>query len=192
MVYLCSSLVIDTLRNLRPGDRAVTCLYCDSQAHKELSTAHMLGAILKQVGHTPRKTEPAFGRSRKQVYGGDLESGEILKLLISSLSAMKRSYICIDALDEFPSEYRPELFQSLVGVAQRSPGTRLFLTGRQHIRGEIGTYFTKRTEIQIEPTEEDIRNFLTMGFRNDTEPQAMNPELREEIFRIIPEKVPKT
>ena len=140
----------------------------------------------------PPEIEAAFERSRKQLFGGDLESGEILKQLISSLRAIKRSYICIDALDEFPSEYRPELFQSLAKVTQQSPGTRLFLTGRQHIREEIGRYFNRRAEIQIEPTEEDIKNFLSMGFRNDTEPQAMNWELREEIFRTIPEKVPKT
>ena len=102
--------------------------------------------------------------------------------------------ICIDALDEFPKEYRPELFKSLAQVTQESPGTRLFLTGRQHIREEIRRYFAGRVEIRIEPTEEDIRNFLTfsaMGFPNATEPQAMNRDLREEILRTILEKVPK-
>ena len=188
----CSSLVIDTLHNLRPGDQAVTSLYCNSQVHKELSTAHMLGAVLKQVGCIQREIEAAFERSKKKLDGGELESGEILKLLISSLRTMQRSYICIDALDEIPSEYRLELFKSLVQVTQQSPGTRLFLTGRHHIKEEIGTYFTRRAEIQIEPTEQDIRNLLTMGFCNDTEPQAMSPELREEILRTIPEKVPKT
>jgi len=65
---------------------------------------------------------------------------------------MKRSYICIDALDEFPREYRQGLFKSLIQVTQESPGTRLFLTGREHIREEIGRFFTRGAEIQIEPT----------------------------------------
>ena len=183
--------MIDTLRNRRPGDRAVTCLYCDSQTHKEQSTTHMLAAILKQVNHIPQEIEAVLEKSRKQLDDGEFESAEILKHLISSLCTMQRSYICIDALDEFPREYRLELFKSLVRVTQESPGTRLFLTGRHHIREEIGRYFTRRAEIRIEPTEEDIRNILTTGFCNDTEPQAMNEDLREEILRTIPEKIPK-
>ena len=188
---LLSSLVIDTLRDRKLGDRAVTCLYCDSQTSKAQSTANMLDAILKQVEHIPQDIG-AFGRPRKQLDGRELESGEILKLLISSLRTMQRSYICIDALDEFPREHRLELFKSLVKVTQQSPGTRLFLTGRQYIREEIGRYFPRRAEIRIEPTEEDIRNFLAMGFSDDREPQAMNWDLKEEILRTIPQKIPKT
>ena len=150
----------------------------------------MLSAILKQVEHVPGEIG-VFERPRIHD-GREIESVEALRLLILSLRTIKRSYICIDALDELPSEYRLELFKSLVKITQQSPGTRLFLTGRQHIRVEIVRHFTRRAEIRIEPTEEDIRNFLTIGFRNDTEPQAMNSDLREEILRTIPKKIPKT
>jgi len=151
----------------------------------------MLGAIFKQVKHIPWEIGWAHEIPGTHPDSGELKSGEILNLLISSLRAIQRSYICIDALDEFPREYRQELFKSLVQVTQESPGTRLFLTGRQHIQEEIGRYFTKRAEIRIEPTEEDIRNVLTMRFHNDKEPQAMSRDLREEIPKTIPEKIPK-
>ena len=99
----------------------------------------MLGAILKQVvsslEHIPREIVAAFQRSKKLLDGRELESAEIRSLLISTLCTLRRSYICIDALDEFPMEYRPELFQSLARVTRESPGTRLFVTGRPHIRG---------------------------------------------------------
>ena len=129
---------------------------------------------------------------RKQLDDREIESDEILKLLISSLCTMQRSYICIDGLDAFPREYLPELFKSLMQVTQESPGTRLFLTGRQHVREEMGRHFTRRAEIRIESTEEDIRKFVTMGFRNDTELLAMNSDLKEVILQTIWEKVPKT
>jgi len=120
VVSLCSSLVIETLCQSGGEQVAVACLYCDFQTHKEQSTVHMLGAILKQVvsglENIPQEIKAAFERSRKQLDGRELESDEILKLLISSLRTMQRSYICIDALDEFPREYRPELFKSLVRV----------------------------------------------------------------------------
>ena len=151
----------------------------------------MLGAILKQVDHISQEIGAAFGRSRNQLYGGDLKSGEVLRLLVSSLRTMQRSYVCIDALDEVPREYRPELFKLLVQLTQESPGTRLFLTCRQYMREEISSYFTRGTEIRIEPTGDDIRNFLAMGFRNSTGPQAMNWDFREEILKTIPENIPK-
>ena len=51
--------------------------------------------------------------SKKYRGGRELELVEILKLLISTLRTLGRNYICIDALDEFPEEFRPEFFKSL-------------------------------------------------------------------------------
>ena len=153
----------------------------------------MLGAILKQVvsgmEHIPKEVEAAFQKSKRNIDGRELESGEIRELLVSSLRTLQRSYICIDALDEFPREHRPELFRLLVRIIQESPSTRLFLTGRSHIRDEIKRNFTRSAEMQINPTEEDIKKYLTMRLSNDTQPEAMDPGLREEILQTIPEKI---
>ena len=153
----------------------------------------MLGAILKQVvsglEHIPKELEAAFQKSKKQIDGRELESGEICELLVSSLRTLQRSYICIDALDEFPREDRPEILRSLVQIIQESPSTRLFLTGRPHIRDVIKRYFTKSAEIEIKPTEEDTKIYLTMKLSNDTQPEAMDQDLRNEILQTIPEKI---
>ena len=153
----------------------------------------MLGAILKQVisglEHIPKELETAFQKSKKQIDGRELESGEICELLVSSLRTLQRSYICIDALDEFPRQRRPELFRSLVQIIRESPRTRLFMTGRPYIRDEIKRYFAGTTEIQIKPTEEDIKKYLIMRLSNDTQPEAMDEDLREEILRTIPENI---
>jgi len=155
--------------------------------------AHMLGAILKQVvgglEHIPEEIMAAFQKSKKQIDGRELESGEICELLASSLRTLRRSYICIDALDEFPREHRQELFKVLAQVIRESPSTRLFLTSRPHIRGEVERCFTRCAEIQIKPTEEDIRKYLAMRLSNDTQPEAMDRSLREEILQTIPEKI---
>ena len=153
----------------------------------------MLGAILKQVvsglEHIPKEIEAAFRKSKGKIDGRELESGEIYKLLVSSLRTLQRCYICIDALDEFPREDRPEILRSLVQIIQESPSTRLFLTSRPHIRDEIKRYFAESAEIEIKPTEEDIKKYLTMRLSNDTQPEAMDQDLREEIFRTIPQKI---
>ena len=193
-MYLCSSLVIETLCHQSDGRMAVVaCLYCDLHARKEQSTAHMLGALLKQVigglENIPKEIEDAFKKSKKQIDGRELECGEIHKLLVSSLRTLQRCYICIDALDEFPREDRPGILRSLVQIIRESPNTRLFLTGRPHIRDEIKRHFTRSAEIQTKPTEEDIGKYLRMRLSNDTQPEAMDQNLRNEILRTIPEKI---
>ena len=153
----------------------------------------MLGAILKQVvsglEHIPKEIEAAFRKSKGKIDGRELESGEICELLVSSLRTLQRSYICIDALDEFPREHRPKLFKALAQVIRESPCTRLFLTGRPPIRDEIKRHFTGSAEMQIKPTEEDIKKYLAMRLADDTQPEAMDQDLREEILRTIPEKI---
>ena len=153
----------------------------------------MLGAILKQVisgwEDIPQEVEAAFQKSKNKLGGRELESVEILKLLISTLRTLGRSYICIDALDEFPEEYRPELFRSLEQITRESRGTRLFLTGRQYIREEVGRYFTGGAEVRIIPSEEDIKKYLSMRLNNDPQPRIMSDSLKEEIFTTIPEKI---
>ena len=154
----------------------------------------MLGAIFKQVmsdwEHIPQKIETElFYMSEGNFDGQELEPAGILKLLISTLRTLKQSYICIDALDEFPREHRPELFKSLVQITRESPGTRLFMTGRQHIREEVGRYFTSRAEIQIIPSEEDIKKYLDTRLSKDTQPGIMSDSLREEILTTILENI---
>ena len=56
----------------------MACLYCDFNTHKEQSTAHMLGAILKQMisgwEHIPLEVEVAFQKSKNELGGLELES----------------------------------------------------------------------------------------------------------------------
>jgi len=153
----------------------------------------MLGAILKQVvsglEHIPKEIEAAFRKSKGKIDGRELESSEICELLVSCLRTLQRCYICIDALDEFPREDRPGILTSLVQIIRGSPSTRLFLTGRPHIRDEIKRHFTRSAEIQFKPTKEDIGKYLSMRLSNDTQPEAMDQDLRDELLRTIPEKI---
>ena len=111
-------------------------------------------------------------------------------MLIKSLSALRWGFICIDALDEFPTKHRPELWEPLQHVIRECPNIRLFITGRPHIQGEVRGYFpTYPILAPIIPTKEDIGGYVTMRLRKDTEPDAMDPELEADILGIIPEKI---
>ena len=111
---------------------------------------------------------------------------DILKMAIASLP---RIFICIDALDESTAKHRRELLESMREIVLVSPNVRVFLTGRPHIDAEIAQIFIKVARLSISPTAADIKSYLEMRLNGDTDPKAMNDELRADIMRIILEEV---
>jgi len=100
-----------------------------------------------------------------------------------------RVFICTDALDECLPKHLPELLKSLRDILRESPTTRVFLTGRPHVREDIQRYLIKVAVIPISPNTDDIRNYLEMRLDNDTDPEAISDDLRADIVRIILEKI---
>ena len=190
-----SSLVIDTLSDSINGDNvAVACMYCDFQVHKEQSTAGVLAALLKQllteIEPMPQRIMEAFKRAKREVGGWTLRLSKICAMLVKSLSSLRRAFICIDALDKFPTKHRPELWNSLRDILRKCPNARLFITGRPHIREEVEEYFPECPFLMpITPPKEDIQGYILMRLERDSEPDAMDTELGVEILRIILDKI---
>jgi len=152
----------------------------------------MLGAMLKQLssrGGIPDLTRNAFLKAKKEFGGRGLELPEMLNILKKTIPSLSRLFICIDAVDECTPEHRRELIKSLREIVRALPGARVFLTGRPYIGDEIVTCFSKVLQIPLCPTHGDIMSYLEMRLDSDTDPKAMDDELRAYINRIIPEKV---
>ena len=185
-----SSLVIDRL-----GDRArsqgitVAGFYFDYAAQKEQSPANMLGAVLKQVirglGVVPEEIARAY-EDQEQVIGGRApQLAEIVKMLQNTVS-MKRTFICIDALDECMAKYRVKILASLDQILRSSPGTRMFVTGRPHIEVEVGKRLSGRgTVIRITPQRHDILSYLHHRLKEDVRPEAMDDNLKADVIKKI-------
>ena len=170
-------------------DLAVAWLYCDYLAHQEQSAAAMLGAILKQlvsIGEMPSDVRQAF---RKRFSNRGLRLTDAVQMLKTTIAMFPSVYICIDALDECTPESRQELLRSLQDVIQESPSTRMLFTGRSYIQGEVKSYFNRAIIISVSPTDDDIRVYLGARLDKDTEPDAMDDDLRSDIMRMIPEKL---
>jgi len=173
----------------------VACVYCDFHAHKEQSATGLLASLLRQlvavVEPTPRAIKEAFDRAKSEVGGRALRLPEICAMLIKSISSLRRGFICIDALDEFPAKHRPDLWDSLQHIIAECPNVRLFITGRPHIREEAKKYLPGYPDIpSVQPTKEDIGGYLAMRLKKDPDPYAMDKGLEADILRIIPEKIP--
>ena len=82
-------------------------------------------------------------------------------------------YICINALDKCLPGHRAKLLDSLNQILEKSPGTRVFLTGRPHIRGEVEKHLAGRVATRsMSPTKNDIIIFLRAKLKEDTMPDA--------------------
>jgi len=187
--------VIDTLCDeIDAKKSAVACLYCDFHSQKEQTMAHILGALLKQVvgrlEQIPEEINAAFYKAKGQIGGRCLRVPAIRKMLLNSIKLLRRTFICIDALDELRAEHRAELLEVLRDIVQESQTTRIFLTGRSYIWGEVDMYFSGSVEtIPITPTQEDVKRFLRMKLSRDPHPDAMDEHLRADIMRCIPETI---
>ena len=188
-----SSLVIDSLCDqAREEDIAVACLYCDFQAQQAQTTANMIGAILGQlVGRSgiPDDIREAFQVGKMEVGGRRPLRLDLMRMLKTAIASLPQVFICIDAVDECLSKNIPELLESLKDIVRESPTTRIFLTGRPHIKEDIRRHFPKVVVIPVSPNMDDMRNYLEMRLDKDTEPEAMSSDLRASIISAMLEKM---
>jgi len=189
-----SSLVIDNLCDRARGQEvAVACLYFDFAAQKEQSSASMLGAVLKQVvgglKKVPEGIVQAYEDQKKVIGGREPQLDDIVKML-QTIAGERPTFICIDALDECVAKYRVKLLDSLNQILQRSPGARVFVTGRPHIQAEVGNRLSGRVlTIHITPRRNDIISYLHIRLDEDTRPDAMDSILRADILKKITEDI---
>ena len=86
-----------------------------------------------------------------------------------------------------------EVLDSLGHILQRSPNTRVFMTGRTHIKGEVERRLDGRvTSLLITPMEHDIVIYLEAILKKDTTPEVMSDRLKEDIMKSIPEAITET
>ena len=189
-----SSLVIDSLCDQAGGQNvAVACFYFDFAAQKEQSSTSMLGALLKQVvgglEDVPGEIAQAYEDQKKVIGGRTPRLSDIVRML-QTTSSKKRTFICIDALDECVPEHRVKLLNSLNEILDKSPGTRVFVTGRPHIQDEIEKRISGRvTTIRIIPKRDDVISYLRTRLNEDTNSDAMNSSLEADILKKIPQDV---
>ena len=192
-----SSLVVDKLCDEAIGrDYAITCFYFDFAARKEQSAINMLGSLLRQLVNRfnpiPEAILLEFLNQQKLIGGRGPQISGIVKMFRTITTTM-RTFVCIDALDECAPEHRVVVLNSLGQILQESPNTRIFMTGRPHVRCEIERWLGGRAVfISIEPKEDDVFRYLCERLRNDSTPEIMNSKLEVDILKSIPEASSET
>jgi len=113
--------------------------------------------------------------------------------LLQAVTSLQPTFICVDALDECAEAHRSEVLDSLRQILTSCPNTRLFLTGRHHIRGEITRHLVGRVAtLYIKPNHDDIAGYIRLRLSKDTSLDAMDGGLEAEIIKTIAENIPET
>jgi len=186
--------VIDRLCDWAGEQNAtVACFYFDFAIQKEQSPTNVLGALLKQVvgglEEVPVEIAKAYHDQKKVIGGRGPQLSDIVRML-QTASSKEPTFICVDAIDECVAGYRVKLLDSLNQVVEKSPGTRVFVTGRAHIRPEIGRCLGGRvTSVSISPRRDDIITYLRTRLHEDTTPDAIDSSLEADILRKIPDDI---
>jgi len=184
--------VIDRLCDQAGGQSAtVACFYFDFAAQKEQSSTSVLGALVKQLvgglDETPEEISRAYQEQRSAIGGRGPQFSDVVKMM-QTTATRKHTFICIDALDECETAYRVKLLDSLNQTLRRSPGTRIFMTGRPHIQAEVGKHLSGRVAtMRVTPRGHDIISYLHARLGEDIMPEAMDSSLKADILKKIPE-----
>ena len=93
-------------------------------------------------------------------------------------------------LDECAVVHRVKILDSLKQILEKSSGTRIFITGRPHIRAEIEKRLSGQViSVSLSPNKEDIIRYLRVKLGEDETPDAMDESLVADILEKIPENV---
>ena len=195
--YNVSSLVVDRLCYQARGENtAVTYFYFDFAVRKEQSATSILGVLLKQIVGEMEMIPEDISRAFEEVSRGFGTSRPRLSDMVKMFQAITSSlrlYICFDALDEYAAVHRANLLDSLKQILEKSPHTRIFITGRPHIRAEIEKHLARQVITAcISPRKNDIIEYLRLKLDKDETPDAMDESLARDILEKIPENMPET
>jgi len=79
---------------------------------------------------------------------------------------------------------------SLNGIFQDSPDTRVFVTGRPQIQPNMGKRLAGRViDLSISPRGDDIIGYIHTRLDKDTNPDAMDSNLKADILKEISEDI---
>jgi len=196
MLTICnvSSLVIDKLYDQARRQSTVVCFYLDRASQEEQSPADVLGSLLKQLinglDKIPKEVLDVFREEKMGVGGRTLRFAQIEKLF-RTITSSQRTIICVNGLDHCRVRDRLKLLSSLREILQKSPGTRLFLTGGSNIRSETEKELGEvATVVSITTTEDDVISYLRARLNEDPAPDAMDSILKADILNRITQNVP--
>ncbi|KAJ7444159.1 hypothetical protein FB451DRAFT_1413275 [Mycena latifolia] len=182
-----ASLVVHHLETrARTTDIGLACIYLNHKETETQTITNLLGGLWRQLMlgkpisatvqnlydyHHERQTRP--------------QAEEVCKALDSAVAQYFKIFIVIDALDEYPENYRHRFLKYLGTLG---PTVNIMMTSRPHIN--LDSQLPNLKTIEIRATEDDIHKYVNAQIQNSVRLSKhihTRPELCNEIQAIIGE-----
>jgi hypothetical protein len=133
----------------------------------------VLASLVRQVAiqykQIPASVEKTY---RKHANGANLASlATYIELLLRLLAGFRRSFLIVDALDEYTQEDTPhsnKLLDGLIKIASCEPSCKVLITSREDCLSLHSTVESNKIKIYAKP--EDVRMYVDARIRDRSFP----------------------
>ncbi|KAJ7483613.1 ankyrin repeat domain-containing protein [Mycena latifolia] len=182
-----ASLVVNHLEaQARNSDSGLACIYLNHKETETQTITNLLGALAAQLmlgKHIPPPVHSLYEHHLDRRTRPNID--EFHKALGLAVALHPKVYLIIDALDEYPENYRHRFLKYLGTLG---PKVNIMMTSRPHIN--VDSQFPNLKTIEICATEDDIHKYVDTQIQNSVRLSkhiCTRPELCNEIQATIGE-----
>ncbi|KAJ7444216.1 ankyrin repeat domain-containing protein [Mycena latifolia] len=182
-----ASLVVNHLEaQARNSDIGLACIYLNHKETESQTITNLLGALAAQLmlgKHIPPPVHSLYEHHLARRTRPNID--EFHKALDLAVALYPKVYFIIDALDEYPENYRHRFLKYLGTLG---PKVNIMMTSRPHIN--LDSQFPHLKTIEICATEDDIHKYVDAQIQNSARLSKhihTRPELCNEIQAKIGE-----
>lgn len=178
--------MIDTLTNDRQTSEhkiGLAYVYCDykdkSRELQQLITV-LVRQLLSSGVKIPSGIVDIYNQLRKS--GNKVSVDQAMNMLLLVCAKLDRTYICIDAVDEFDDR------EKLLEVLKKTPtSVHIFITGRDHVEPLIKSQFEEAIVLPLQASKGDVISLIKNKVMENLakEPDLMTSEFQDEITEKI-------
>ncbi|KAJ7483684.1 ankyrin repeat domain-containing protein [Mycena latifolia] len=176
-----ASLVVNHLEaQACNSDIGLACIYLNHKETESQTITNLLGALAAQLmlgKHIPPPLHSLYEHHLARRTRPNID--EFCKVLDLAVALYPKVYFIIDALDEYPENYRHRFLKYLGTLG---PKVNIMMTSRPHIN--LDAQFPNMRTIEIYAIEEDIHKYLDTQIQNSvrlSKHVQTRPELQDEI-----------
>lgn len=184
---MLASLVIDHLRHLSgEQNHGIAYVYCDYGRQDEQTAINLIASVTKQLLQhqvsIPQEISKLYEHHQKQQIRPSF--ADVLDMMKSSLAALPRTYLIVDALDELGNA--GQVRQSFIGGLRQLQDLHHFnlMTTSRYIPS-LALEFHQPLCMQIRASPEDIRKYVERHLLDLPKCVRKSLELQEAIYKAI-------
>ncbi|KAL9046990.1 MAG: hypothetical protein Q9214_000321 [Letrouitia sp. 1 TL-2023] len=185
-----SSMVVRYLRERSANDDvAIAYFYCDHRDHERQTTSELVAALVKQLACRPSQLPWQVVDLYERLIDESGRPGlkELESVLIALCKKPSKTFLLIDALDEFANRSERRHFFSLLQELKKA-SVKIFLTSRSN-HEDINERLQQAASIEIVASENDVKMYLEQKMEeNEAFTKRLTPRLKKAVVDIITER----